>query len=96
MKTLILTPDIINGIFEIVATILMGINVLKLYKEKSIKGIYWPVQGFFTGWGIFNLFYFNSLNQKFSFIVGIFLSLVSIAWTLMAAYYSKGTQNERN
>ncbi len=34
--------DLINGIFEIVGSYFTWMNAYKLYKDKEIKGVYWP------------------------------------------------------
>ena len=89
MEKFLIRPDVINGTFEILGGILCWLNVLKLYKEKYIAGIYWPVQGFFTVWGFWNLYFYPSLRQWYSFAGGIFLVISYTTWCAMAAYYPK-------
>ena len=84
-----MTPDFINGLFETIGGFLCWLNVKKLYKEKALQGVHWQVQAFFTLWGIWNLFYYPSLNQWFSFVGGVFLAIGNGVWVLMAIYYSK-------
>ena len=82
-----LTNDIINGIFEIVGGILNWINVLKLYKDKQIKGVYYPAWIFFAAWGMWNIWYYSSLGQWFSFTGGLVIVSANVAWVIMAIYF---------
>ena len=81
--------DLINGIFELGGAILTWINVYKLHKDKETKGIYWPIWVFFSTWGIWNLFYYTSLDHYFSFYAGVLLVSGNLAWVLLAYEYSR-------
>ena len=80
--------DVVNGTFEGVGGILGVISIIKLSKDKVIKGVSWFPTLFFTVWGIWNLFYYPMLNQHWSFVGGIILSLTNCTWVIMAIYYS--------
>lgn len=82
-------PDLINGTFELVGGILYWKNVKQLIKEKEIKGVYWPVQGFFSVWGAWNIYYYSNLNQWASFYGGIILFLGNATWTSLAWHYMR-------
>lgn len=86
-------PDLINGAFEIGGGFLCWLNVAKLYKDKRIEGVYWPVQAFFSIWGIWNIFFYSHLAQWASFWGGIFLVLGNSTWTIMACYYTNKNKN---
>lgn len=79
--------DLGNGIFEMVGGILSLTNVAKLAKDKSVKGVYWPVTAFFTLWGIWNLYYYPSLGQWCSFSGGVVIVLANLAWVILAIKY---------
>ena len=81
--------DKINAIFQIIGALLIWKNALLLYKVKEVKGVYWPATAFFTIWGFWNIYYFPSLGQWFSFVAGIVLTVGNLAWTIQAIYYSK-------
>lgn len=42
--------------------------------------MYWPMTAFFTAWGFWNLHYYPSLEQWFSFYAGIVLVLGNLCW----------------
>jgi hypothetical protein len=79
--------DLVNGLFELFGAVLTWINVKKLYKDKTVKGVYWPVWAFFSCWGLWNLYYYPSVAHYFSFFSGIFLVSGNITWSIMACYY---------
>lgn len=89
-----MSPDLINGLFELAGSYFTWKNAWILYQEKEIKGVYWPTWLFFTVWGLWNLIYYPSLNQYFSFYAGIVLVAGNIAWVGLAFYYKNKTEGE--
>ena len=84
-----MTPDMINGLFELVGGILLILNVMQLYKDKKLNGVHWSPTIFFTSWGIWNLYYYPSLDQWYSFAGGLFIVTVNSIWLFQIYYYSK-------
>jgi drug/metabolite transporter superfamily protein YnfA len=84
-----LTPDIINGTFEIIGGMLCCLNVRQIWRDRKVTGFYWPTQAFFAIWGMWNLYFYPTLGQWFSFGGGVFLVLANTTWTLLAHHYSK-------
>lgn len=82
-----MTLDMINGMFQLIGAMMLSINVYALYRDKEIKGIHWSSTVFFTCLGIFNLFYFPSLEQWWSFAGGIAIVVVNTIWLSMIVYY---------
>ena len=82
-------PDLINGFFELLGSIFILLNIITLHKDKSVKGVSWVSVGFFTCWGIWNLYYYPSLGQTISFIGGIGIAITNIIWLTQLIYYSK-------
>ena len=39
--------DLVNGLFELGGSLFVWANVYKLYMDKAVKGIYWPLTFFF-------------------------------------------------
>ena len=81
--------DLINGVFEIVGGILCWFNVRKLVHDRTVRGIYWPVQAFFAVWGWWSLYYYPSLAQWASFTGGVILALGNTAWIVLALRYNR-------
>ena len=80
--------DVINGLFEGIGAIVSWGNVVKLYRDKHTQGVWWPAWAFFSAWGLWNLYYYPSLNQTWSFIGGVLLVGANLAWLGLLAYYA--------
>lgn len=81
-------PDIINGVFESAGGFFIGLSVLKLYREKVVRGVSWIHVSFFTTWGFWNLYFYPHLDQWMSFVGGAFLVTVNAIWLGQMFYYS--------
>lgn len=79
-----MSGDVINAAFELVGAVLTWRNVLQLYRDQQIKGIYWPATAFFAAWGAWNLHYYPSLGQNLSFVAGVVLFIGNCAWVGLA------------
>ena len=83
--------DAVNGAFELVGGILNWMNVVRIIKDKQVKGVFYPAWFFFAFWGIWNIYYYPSLGQWFSFWGGLFIVSANVVWCGYAMYYnSKG------
>jgi len=81
--------DIINGSYELFGAPFIFLSVIKLYKDKKVQGVSWIHAGFFTTWGVWNLYYYPSLDQWFSFFGGVAIVIVNTIWLFQLIYYSK-------
>lgn len=85
-----MTPDLINGLFELAGSLLTWANVKRVYNDKGYAGIYLPAVIFFWSWGAWNCFYYPHLGQWWSFAGGVSLVIANLAWvTLMLRYGRK-------
>ncbi len=87
-----MTPDFVNGAFEIVGALFNSINVYRIMRDKSVTGVSWIPTAFFTAWGVWNLYYYPHLGQWLSFFGGIAQIAVNGVWVYLALHYSKGKQ----
>ena len=81
------TNDVINGLFEMLGAWAGWMNVYKLSVDKAVRGLYWPLSLFYTGWGLWNLYYYPSLGQPWSFFGALCMVSANIAWVCMAYKY---------
>ena len=82
-------PDAINGTFEAGMAVAISFSINRLISEKrvfcwSIWSVAWP-----TAWGIWNLYYYPSLNQIASTIGGIAVVIANATWISLAVIYSR-------
>lgn len=90
-----LTADIINGLFELLGGSLLILNIIQLRKDKCIKGVSWTPVAFFTSWGLWNLYYYPSLEQWFSFFGGLFIVVINSVWLALVLYYNSKSVKEK-
>jgi hypothetical protein len=80
-----MSGDHINGAFEFVGALFTWRNALQLYRDREIRGVYWPIWAFFAAWGVWNLWYYPSIGQRWSFYAGVLLVCGNLAWVAQAA-----------
>ena len=81
--------DLINGLFELIGGCLIWLNVRALWRDRFIAGVHWGPVVFFTGWGIWNLFYYPHLGQVLSFLGGIWMVVANVVWISLLIYFSR-------
>ncbi len=84
-----MTPDIINGLFECLGGIFITLSIIKLHKDKSVRGVSLYPVAFFSVWGYWNLYFYPSLGQWWSFWGGIGVVVMNTIWLGQLIYYSK-------
>lgn len=81
-------PDIINGIFESCGGFFIALSVIKLHREKIVRGVSWMHVTFFSAWGFWNLYFYPHLDQWMSFWGGFLLVTVNCVWLGQIMYYN--------
>lgn len=82
-----MSPDLINGIFEFVGSVMLWRNVVQLHRDKVVRGVHWLPTGFFMAWGFWNLFYYPHLNQWWSFVGGVSIVVANAVWFGQMIHY---------
>jgi uncharacterized membrane protein YfcA len=82
-------PDIINGVFESSAGLLIGLNCLRTYKDKGTEGVSIFATSVFTLWGFWNIYYYKHLDQIWSWVGGMLVVGMNCLWLGMMIYYNK-------
>jgi len=81
------SPDIINGLFEGLGAILMLLNILRLHRDKLVRGVHWSPVMFWTAWGLWNLYYYSAINQPLSWRGGACLVAANAVWLGQMFFY---------
>lgn len=84
-----MSPDLVNGLFEFVGSCFTWMNVRAVCRAKGYAGYYLPGMVFFTSWGVWNLYYYPSLGQWWSFLGGACITLANLLWIAVMAYYGR-------
>jgi hypothetical protein len=82
-------PDLINGSFEAIGSLLVWLNIRQLYRDKVVRGVHIAPVMFWTAWGYWNIYYYPHLNQWLSFAGGISVVLANSVWVGQMLYYRK-------
>lgn len=80
MTTPALTPDQINGLFEAAGAMFVLNHVRRVWLDRAVAGVSLLSTAFFTGWGLWNLYYYPSLNQLYSYYGGVALVVANTLW----------------
>ncbi len=82
-----MTPDLINGLFEAGGAVTLCLNVRALWRDRGISGVHWGPVAFFSAWGLWNLIYYPSLHQWFSFAGGLLVVTINLVWLGLLAWF---------
>ena len=82
-----MSADLVNGLFESIGSVLLWMNVRRLYLDKKIMGVNIAPVVFWSLWGMWNLFYYPHLNQWYSFAGGVSVMLANSVWVVQAIHY---------
>ena len=80
-------PDMVNGLFELIAGFFLWYNAYKLYRHKKVRGCSVSAAVFFCLWGLWNIFYYPWLGQWWSFAGGVHTDLANLTWVWLAWRY---------
>ncbi len=89
MELMSLTPDQINGLFELVGALFILNHCRVLYKDKQVRGVSILSTAFFFLWGVWNVFYYPHLDQRYSFYAGLCITAANTLWIVMLVHYSR-------
>lgn len=81
--------DMVNGSFEILGGFFILNHCRIIFNDKQVKGVSILSTCFFLSWGIWNLYYYPSLNQWWSFIGGCFLVMTNVLYVILLTYYQR-------
>lgn len=79
--------DIINGCFEFLAGFAVLNHCRTVHKDKAVAGVSVLSILFFSTWGVWNLYYYPSLNQMWSFYGGLFIVTTNLLWVTLLLKY---------
>ena len=81
--------DLINAGFESMAGVVVFLSAWRVYKDKQVRGVSLWMVIFMLAWGIWNLYYYPSLDQWGSFYGGLSVAAANITWIALILYFRK-------
>jgi hypothetical protein len=81
------TPDVINAVFEGVGALIVARDALQLWRDRMIRGVYWPARLFFAAWGLWNCAFYPLIGQPWSFAAGCCLTTMTMLWVALAVRF---------
>ena len=88
-------PDLINGVFEASGSLFILLSIRRLYEDKLVRGVSFIHVGFFSLWGVWNLYYYPHLGQWLSFAGGVLITVSNMSYTYLLVYYILRERHER-
>lgn len=85
-----MTADIFNGAFELLGGIFVLNHCRAVWKDKAVKGVSILSTAFFSAWGVWNLYYYPSLDQWWSFAGGLAIVGANVLWIALLLRYRNG------
>lgn len=76
-------PDIINGTFEALASVMVLNHCRVLLRDQAVAGVSIASTIFFTLWGIWNIWYYPTLDQIWSMVGGILVTLANLFYVAL-------------
>jgi len=83
-----MSNDFINSSFMFLSSFVNCLNIIKIIKDKTVQGVDWRATVFFVLWGVWDFYYFPTLNQWWSFIGSFAMTIVNLVWLSLVLYYS--------
>jgi uncharacterized membrane protein YfcA len=84
-----MSPDLTNGLFELGGSIALLANIVRLYRDKRAHGVTWYSMLFFFMWAAWNLYYYPTLEQWWSFAGGVCMLASLTVWIGQMLYYRR-------
>lgn len=82
-------PDLINGGFEAAAGLAILNHCHALWCDRRVAGVSVASVAFFTAWGLWNIFYYPHLDQFWSFVGGIFVTLANTFYVGLLLHFRR-------
>lgn len=81
--------DAVNGAFEAGAAVALWRNCWLIWRDREVRGVSVASTAFFAAWGFWNLWYYRSLGQSFSWAAGMAVVLANTCWVSLAVYFRR-------
>jgi len=80
--------DRINSVFELAGGFFILFHIVRVLHDKSVAGVSPITIAFFTLWGYWNLYYYRSIQQRWSLRATYLIIAMNSVWLVLLIYYS--------
>ena len=84
-----ITPDMITGGLCFGGASFTLRNIWQLWRDKRCLGVHWTPVAYFALWGVWNLYYYPSLDQWWAFAGGCAIVTANTIWLFQMLYYGR-------
>ena len=81
--------DVVNGLFETLAGLFILLSIRRVWRDKKVRGVSVLHVAFFWLWGLWNVYFYPSLDQWWSTLGGVLVLTSNTVWVALLAYYSR-------
>lgn len=81
--------DVINGTFETLGCLAVGLSIRQLLRDRRVQGYHWGSLLYFTSWGYWNIYYYPALDQWVSAVGATATALANTIYLGMIIYFSR-------
>lgn len=82
-----MTPDMVNGLFELMGAFLVSNHCRVVLRDRSVKGVSIFSTAVFTIWGLWNIVFYGGLDLYFSFYGSLLLMCVNTTYVILMLYF---------
>ena len=79
--------DMVNSFFPFVGSIFVILNIIKMHKDKELKGSHWFSPLFFYCGQIWGAYFMYTLHKWWSLAGAIVLTFFNFVWYFTMLYY---------
>ncbi len=87
--------DLVNGLYEGCGGFIILLSIIKLHKDKMVRGVHILTTAFFMSWGWWNLYYYPHLGQWVSWVGGLLIVTANSFWVGQMIYYTRKERRDR-
>lgn len=80
--------DRINSAFELAGGFFTILHIVRVLHDRSVAGVSITTVVFFTLWGFWNLYYYKSIQQRWSLVASYFITAMNTVWVILLIYYN--------
>ena len=91
-----MTPDAINGLYELLGCVFIGLSVRRLWRDRSWAGLSPWTTIFFTSWGFWNIYFYPSVGAPWSTAGAVATCAANCAYVGLLWKFRRNGGNYRN